>query len=164
MDERNRRRAETGTDSGTGDSGLESGDSVSAKEKAMLHAQERANATKRPYLVTLDNFRVQLADSFNKKKLKEFGEEFVIVKPKKNFPKKGGRPYAAVVNDDGFKFGMDAVTPVSWQFGYSRKQVKLGRKFYNAWWLPDTPKVRAFIAENSAGWIGSLIALKAKLR
>jgi len=43
--------------------------------------------------------------------------------------------------DGGFEYGMDAVTPVSWIFGRSRKMPKARY----IWTLPETPEILAFI-------------------
>jgi len=56
---------------------------------------------------------------------------------------------AYVINDGGFSFGMDNVTPVSWRF--TRRQLKRG--IYREWTMPGY--MDAWCKQNPT-WIGSL--------
>lgn len=55
---------------------------------------------------------------------------------------------AYVINDGGFSFGMDSVTPVSWKFSSK----KLTRNVYRDWKMPDY--MRHWCKANKT-WIGS---------
>lgn len=61
--------------------------------------------------------------------------------------------YAKVdTRDGGFEYGMDAVTPVTWQFGFARK---LPKARY-VWWIGDDPAIKEFVREHkNKNWIGS---------
>jgi len=61
---------------------------------------------------------------------------------------------AYVMNDGGFSFGMDAVTPASWKF--TRKELKRG--IYRQWKLPEY--MNAF-AKANPNWIGTYNELQA---
>lgn len=56
--------------------------------------------------------------------------------------------YAHVVNDGGFSFGMDNVTPVTWRFAPRR----LTRNIYRSWTMP--PYMFSW-AKANPNWIGS---------
>ena len=69
------------------------------------------------------------------------------------------RIWAHVINDGGFEYGMDAVTPASWIFGRERS-----RKVYRKWLLP--PYMHAWAKQNPQ-WIGTyneLQSIASKLR
>lgn len=66
-----------------------------------------------------------------------------------------------VINDGGFSFGMDSVTPVSWVF--SNRKPKNMYAEYNLSPFTDNAKVQEWIAQNKKVCM-SLVELREKLK
>ena len=59
---------------------------------------------------------------------------------------------AYVINDGGFSFGMDSVTPVQWRFSHR----ELKRKVYRSWLMPY---YMTKWCKQNPHWIGSMSEL-----